>query len=296
MSMVLLNQSPQIGLEVDERSRGDGNDVPIAVLPPEDKITTYDDGKIIDFNDGGKYVAAIPTPSATTNEHPEPGVPKPRPQILGLNRNTFIALLSVVLVIILGVAVGGGVGGTRIAHEKKEAGILTVPTSTAPLRQRAPGKFTPLVTHYSNPPVKNVYYMTTTDELFEHQASSNDSQRWKEDNFSGLYRGSNSTYLAAYWNQDFYHESQQLVVLFQEEDIANGITQGRYTSNSRTSNPWVADKFGFSQPQGSAFALCPVTNRSGKQIALYTVDGDRVLRQQEYIISEANLDPGTVIS
>ncbi|KAL8815176.1 MAG: hypothetical protein Q9223_005666 [Gallowayella weberi] len=267
--MVLLNQSPQIGLEVDERSRGDGNDVPIAVLPPEDKITTYDDGKIIDFNDGGKYVAAIPTPSATTNEHPEPGVPKPRPQILGLNRNTFIALLSVVLVIILGVAVGGGVGGTRIAHEKKEAGILTV---------------------------KNVYYMTTTDELFEHQASSNDSQRWKEDNFSGLYRGSNSTYLAAYWNQDFYHESQQLVVLFQEEDIANGITQGRYTSNSRTSNPWVADKFGFSQPQGSAFALCPVTNRSGKQIALYTVDGDRVLRQQEYIISEANLDPGTVIS
>ena len=118
--------------------------------------------------------------------------------------------------------------------------------------------------------------MATTDELFEHQAPSNDSQAWKEVNFSGLYRGSNSTLLAAYWNQDFYRESQQLVVLFQEEDFANGITQGRYTSNNRTSNPWVADKLGFSQPQGSAFALCPVTYRNGKQITLYAVDGDRI--------------------
>lgn len=144
--------------------------------------------------------------------------------------------------------------------------------------------------------VKNVYYMTVTDELFERQAPSNDSQAWKDDNFSGLYRGSNSTFLAAYWNQDFYRASQQLVVLFQEKDFANGITQGRYSSNSRTSNPWIADKFGFSQPQGSTFALCPVSHRSGKQIMLYTVDSDRNLQQHEYTISETNLDPGTVIS
>ncbi|KAI4256403.1 MAG: hypothetical protein L6R42_006243 [Xanthoria sp. 1 TBL-2021] len=110
------------------------------------------------------------------------------------------------------------------------------------------------------------------DELFERQAPSNDSQAWKDDNLSGL------------------------VVLFQEKDFANGITQGRYTSNSRTSNPWIADKFGFSQPQGSTFALCPVSHRSGKQIMLYTVDSDRNLQQHEYTISETNLDPGTVIS
>ncbi|KAL8879575.1 MAG: hypothetical protein Q9192_008205, partial [Flavoplaca navasiana] len=149
--------------------------------------------------------------------------------------------------------------------------------------------------NYSFSPVKNIYYMTNTNQLFERQAPSNDSQAWKDDNFSGLYRGSNSTFLATYWNQDFYRQSQQLVVLFQKEGFANGITQGRYTSNSLTSNPWIGDSFGFSQPQGFTFALCPIAKRNGKQIMLYTVDSDRKLQQHEYTISEAVLDPGTVI-
>ena len=138
--------------------------------------------------------------------------------------------------------------------------------------------------------------MTKTNQLFERQAPFNDSLAWKDDNFSGLYRGSNSTFLAAYWNQDFYRRSQQLVVLFQEEGFANGITQGRYTSNNLTSNPWIDDNFGFSQHQGFTFALCPIAKRNGKQIMLYTVDSDRKLQQHEYTISEAVLDPGTVIS
>ncbi|KAL8858593.1 MAG: hypothetical protein Q9178_004887 [Gyalolechia marmorata] len=280
--MAKLQYSPQIWLEADERSQRNGNDAPIAVLQPEGKITSYDDGKIVDFNDGGKHVATIPTTVATTTDQLEIGNSSPVAHILGLRRKSFIRLLLVLLVIVLGVAVGGGVGGTQKARQRKEASTVIEPAPSihflaAPLAskyyQQCSQPATPLAAaagyphaNYNNPPVKNVYYMATTDELFEHQAPSNDSQAWKEDNFSGLYRGSNSTLLAAYWNQDFYRESQQLVVLFQEEDFANGITQGRYTSNSRTSNPWVADNFGFSQPQGSAFALCPVTYRNGKQI------------------------------
>lgn len=114
--------------------------------------------------------------------------------------------------------------------------------------------------------------MSTNDELFERQARSNNSQAWENDNFSGLYSGSNSTFLTAYWNQNFVNASQELVVLFQEQSFANGITQGRYTSNSTTSNPWVANNFGFSQPQGSTFAMSPVSYRSGKHLMLYTVD------------------------
>lgn len=137
--------------------------------------------------------------------------------------------------------------------------------------------------------------MSTNDELSERQAPSNDSQAWKDDNFSGLYTGSNSTFLAAYWNQNIQNVSQELVVLFQEENFANGITQARYTSNSTTSNPWVANNFGFSQPKGSTFAMALVSYRSGKHLMLYTVDDGKNLRQHEYTIS-TDLDSKTVVS
>lgn len=141
-----------------------------------------------------------------------------------------------------------------------------------------------------------MYYMSTNDELFERQAPSNGSQSWEDDNFSGLYTGSNSTFLTAYWNQNIQNVSQELVVLFQEENFANGITQGRYTSNSTTSNPWVANNFGFSQPKGSTFAMCLVSYRSGKHLMLYTVDDGDNLQQHEYTISDTNLDSKTVVS
>ncbi|MCJ1462869.1 hypothetical protein MMC07_001473 [Pseudocyphellaria aurata] len=144
--------------------------------------------------------------------------------------------------------------------------------------------------------VKNVYYMSTNDELFERQAPSNDSQAWEDDNFSGLYTGSNSTFLTAYWNQNIQNVSQELVVLFQEENFANGITQGRYTSNSTTSNPWVANNFGFSQPKGSTFAMSFVSYRSGKHLMLYTVGDGKKLQQHEYTISDTDLDAKAVVS
>ena len=144
--------------------------------------------------------------------------------------------------------------------------------------------------------VKNVYYMSTNDELFERQAPTNDSQAWEDDNFSGLYKGSNSTFLTAYWNQNIKNASQELVVLFQEEDFANGITQARYTSNRNASNPWVANNFGFSQPKGSTFAMSLVSYRSGKHLMLYTVDDAKSLRQHEYTISSTDLIPGPVVA
>ena len=139
--------------------------------------------------------------------------------------------------------------------------------------------------------------MSTNDKLSELQAPSNDSQAWLDDNFSGLFAGSNSTFLTAYWNQNFQNISQELVVLFQEEDFENGITQGRYTSNSTTSNPWVANNFGFSQPKGSTFAMCLASWRSGRHVMLYTVDTGKNLRQHEYTISDSyDLDSRSVIS
>lgn len=138
--------------------------------------------------------------------------------------------------------------------------------------------------------------MSTNDELFERQAPSNNSQAWEDDNFSGLYTGSNSTFLTACWNQNIQNVSQELVVLFQQETFANGITQGRYTSNSTTSNPWVANNFGFSQPKGSTFAMSLVSYQSGKHLMLYTVDEGKKLQQHEYTISDTDFDSKTVVS
>ena len=92
--------------------------------------------------------------------------------------------------------------------------------------------------------------MLATRQIVERQAPSNYSQAWEDSNFTGLYTASNSTFLAAYWHQNITNASQELVVLFQEADFANSITQARYVGNSTTSNPWVAQPFPFSQPEG----------------------------------------------
>jgi len=138
--------------------------------------------------------------------------------------------------------------------------------------------------------------MLATDQIIERQAPSNNSQAWEDDNFTGLYTASNSTFLAAYWHQNIANASEELVVLFQEANFADGITQGRYTSNSTTSNPWVAQNFPFSQPDGSTFAMSPVSYRSGKHLELYTIDENNNLQQHEYTISDTDLDPTTIVA
>lgn len=132
--------------------------------------------------------------------------------------------------------------------------------------------------------------MSPTHQIVEHQAPSNNSQAWEDDNFTGLYTASNSTFLAAYWHQNIANSSEELVVLFQDVDVPKAITQGRYTSNSTTSNNWVAQDFPFSQPDGSTFAMSLVAYRSGAHMELYTVDGSNSLQQHEYTISDTDLD------
>lgn len=122
-----------------------------------------------------------------------------------------------------------------------------------------------------------MYYMSPNEKLMERQAPSNASNAWKDDNFSGLYTASNAYFLTAYWNQNINNSSQELVVLFQKEDFANGITQGRYTSDSTASNPWVANNFGFSHSRGSTFAISLVSYGSGKHLMLYTFDDSTIL-------------------
>ncbi|KAL8634537.1 MAG: hypothetical protein Q9228_007868, partial [Teloschistes exilis] len=149
---------------------------------------------------------------------------------------------------------------------------------------------------YDYSPVKNVYYVSPDDELTERQAPSDNPQAWENDNFSGLYAAANASLLAAYWHQNFENSSQELVVLFQEESFANGITQGRYISDNMTSNPWVANNFGFSHPRGSTFAVAIASYRKGKQLMLYTVDDNNKLQQHEYTISDTDLTPSAAVA
>ena len=145
--------------------------------------------------------------------------------------------------------------------------------------------------------VRNVYYLSNTNnEIIERQSSASAPTSWEDDNFTGLYSASNATYLTAYWNQNIANVSQELVVLYQSGNYANGITQARYISNSTTSSPWVTNNFGFAQPKGNAFAMSLVSYRSGKHLMMYTVDDSKKLQQHEYTISDTVFDPNTVVA
>lgn len=144
--------------------------------------------------------------------------------------------------------------------------------------------------------VKNVYFMGPNNKMYERQSPANGSQAWEDDNFTGLYSATNSTYLDAYWNQNIANSSEELVVVFQDQNLGNGLTQARYTSNSTTSNPWVANNFQFALPAGNAFSMSLVSYRSGKHQELYAVDSGRSLQQYEYTISDTNLNPDDIVA
>jgi hypothetical protein len=126
--------------------------------------------------------------------------------------------------------------------------------------------------------------MAENAQLFERQAKSNDSYSWENDNFSGLYSGTSSSFLAAYWNQNLDLESEELVVLYQDPKFPNGLTMAKYTSNTTSSYPWVANNFPFATPPGSTFALSPVA--SAQDLILYTIDSNGQLVQHEYVLDD----------
>ena len=126
--------------------------------------------------------------------------------------------------------------------------------------------------------------MNSDNGILEHHAPSNQPQKWTDGHLSGLFAGTDTTHLTAYWNQNFVGESQQLVVLFQGADLAGGITQARYTSNRTLNNPWIANDFEFPHPAGSVFALSPMDNDDRRHLMLYTVNGSQILQRHGYMV------------
>jgi hypothetical protein len=105
--------------------------------------------------------------------------------------------------------------------------------------------------------VKSVYHAGASGMLYERQAPINESgpSAWADNNFSGLYKAAENSYLAAYWVQDFEHVNQTLNVMWQQPSAQSGLTIGQYTSDLNNSYPWVFTNLNYSVPSGSTFAL-----------------------------------------
>ncbi|KAK4542781.1 hypothetical protein LTR36_006157 [Oleoguttula mirabilis] len=245
-------------------------------------------------------------------------------RILGLRRKVFYIMLAALLVVLIGAAVGGGVGGAAASRSKDSIAIGTSAPAATNTTATASYTNTGLAAMQWTDPngtlykriyyqdadnqirefawdnmtnVKNVYYMSPEGELTERQAQANDSQAWEDDNFTGLFSGTNSTFLQAYWGQNIYNESEELVVLFQRDDFDNGLTQARYISANLTSEPWVSNNFPFAQPLGANFAMSLVSYRSGKHLMLYTIGDDNKVGQYEYSINDDEpVDSALVVS
>ena len=133
MTLVPASQIAQYStLEVDHNRwlENDGKAAPIAGQDPKDEKTMgYDDGKILSYNDVGKQAVV----ANVYNVQPESSRPTEERKIFGLRRKTFFILLPVVFVILLG-AIGGGVGGTIAARNRKQAATVPseIPSSTSP--------------------------------------------------------------------------------------------------------------------------------------------------------------------
>ncbi|KAI4256404.1 MAG: hypothetical protein L6R42_006244 [Xanthoria sp. 1 TBL-2021] len=223
--MLPENISPT-GLEVDQHSQRNGDDAPIAVLPQEEKITNYDNGKIIDFHDGGKHVAAIPVPMRQS----EIEVPTPAPKILGLKRKTFIRLLLAVLIIIMGSAIGGGVGGTQTAYERKESGSLpdpapstvpaTIPTNVPLPTPREPYQKTGLAalqwTDLDGISHSRVYYQDSLNRIRESAWDNSTSWRspWQIDVISNAVKSGTPLAAAAGYPHASYNYSPVPIISF----------------------------------------------------------------------------------
>ena len=136
--------------------------------------------------------------------------------------------------------------------------------------------------------------MAIDNKIIQRSTQADNSRIWEDDNFGGLYTGSNSTFMAAYLYQNITAVEQTLVVLFQSEDFANGITQALYTGRGTTSNSWTANNFSFLIAKGSTFTISSV-NSYGRPVMLYTVDESMHLQQHEYSIG-GRIAPNNVLS
>ena len=126
------------GLEVNANCflERDGSSAPIQGRDPKDekiigytndKIMSFDTGKIVSYNDVGKQ--AVVVESYDVQPESMPLVQEQR--ILGLKRKTFRLLLIIATVSILAVAVVGSVGGV-LARRKKQQHVASSASSSSP--------------------------------------------------------------------------------------------------------------------------------------------------------------------
>ena len=141
--------------------------------------------------------------------------------------------------------------------------------------------------------------MSVDNKIIQRQVKGYYSQSWEHDNFSGLYTGSNSTLITAYWRQNLTDVSgasvgSELVVLFQSEGFTNGVTQVRQNWRNTANISLLANNFSFSATKGSILAISPA-NDTGEPVLFYTIDESNQLQQHEYRISDPR-DPNIEIS
>ena len=137
--------------------------------------------------------------------------------------------------------------------------------------------------------------MSIDNKIIERKPQATNAQAWEDGSSSRLYNGSNSTFLRAYWRWNVPTSLQDIVVLFQDEDSAYNITQGRFKSDKEGKSSWVASKFSFAQPKGSTFAMCPVSDLDDEYLMLYTVDQNKRLQQHGYRMDHSGSASGSIV-
>lgn len=167
-------------LEVDNNRwlENDGNAAPIVDYDPKnEKIVGYNhygnaalivgqdpkDEKIVIHNDSGKDAVA----ANLYNAQSESSRPTDERRIFGLRRKTFFILSILVLALVIVGAVGGGVGGTIAARNRKPtATVPQVPTATRAGYANT-GLAAMLWTDLNGTLHKRLYYQDSKDKIRE---------------------------------------------------------------------------------------------------------------------------------
>ena len=188
-------------LEVDQ-NRWLENDANAALIvgqdPKNEKIVSYNDvgkialfgdqgskdEKIISHDDDGKQ-AVVADVYNVLSESSESLRPIEERKIFGLRRKTFFMLLPVALVLIMAGAVGGGVGGTIAAHNRKQTDTPSSTSPQVPTTTRIQYANTGLAamqwTDLNGTLRKRLYYQDSNDKIRESAWDNNTSfdTAWK---------------------------------------------------------------------------------------------------------------------
>lgn len=131
---------------------------------------------------------------------------------------------------------------------------------------------------------KNVYFQTADNGLSSLQTRALGPASWTDDAINGIFETLNSTFLAAYNNEDVEKGSHDIILVFQGGGYSTNLTQARRTVTPDKAYGWGDEKFGFPHAEGATFALAPADYRNRSHVMLYSVDEESSLRQHNYTI------------